>query len=83
MEIYAKQHNSQTVRARELERMLAPTMCHMSRVWGGGPRKKLHLMAQTNKQTNGHGDSMTESAQLGRFSEKGNKVLLSLAQTQF
>ena len=28
-----------------------------------GLKKKLHLMAQTNTQTNGHGDSMTESAQ--------------------
>ena len=25
--------------------------------------KKLHPMAQTNKQTNGHGDSMTDPAQ--------------------
>jgi len=74
--------NNITPKPLELERMLTPTMCHMSRV-GGGPRKKLNLMAQTNKQTNEHGDSMTESAQLGRFSEKGNKVLLSLAQTQF
>ena len=30
----------------------------------------MHPMAQTNRQTNGHGDSMTESAQWGRFSEK-------------
>ena len=27
------------------------------------PKKKLHVMAQTDRQTNGHGDSMTESAQ--------------------
>ena len=27
-------------------------------------------MAQTDRQTHGHGDSMTESAQWGRFSEK-------------
>ena len=31
--------------------------------------KKLNLMAQTHKQTDGHGDSMTESAQWGRFSD--------------
>ena len=50
MEIYAKQHNSQTVRARELERMLTPTMCHMSRVWGGGCLKKT-APDGTDKQT--------------------------------
>ena len=27
------------------------------------PKKKLHLKAQTDRQTDGHGDSMTESAQ--------------------
>ena len=36
--------------------------------------KKLHLMAQTtretDRQTSGHRDSMTESAQWGGFSEK-------------
>ena len=35
--------------------------------------KKLHLMAQTDKYPDGHGDSMTESAQRGRFSENGGK----------
>ena len=38
------------------------------------PRKKLHLMAQTNRQTHsqtdGHGDSMTNSAQRGQVGEK-------------
>ena len=34
-----------------------------------GLEKKLDPMAQTDKQTNGHGDSMTESAQWGQFSE--------------
>ena len=34
-----------------------------------GP-KKLQPMAKTNIQTDGHGDSTTESAQWGRFSEK-------------
>ena len=37
------------------------------------PIEKMHLMAQTDRQTNiktdGHGDSITESAQWGRFSE--------------
>ena len=31
--------------------------------------KKQHHMAQTDKQTDRHGDSMTISAQLGQFSE--------------
>ena len=42
------------------------------------PRKKLHPMGQThkhtNKQTDGHRNSMTKSAQWGRFSEKGNSA---------
>ena len=32
---------------------------------------------QTNKQTNGHADSMTESAQWGRFSENLYKKYIS------
>ena len=35
-----------------------------------GLGKKLHPMAQTDRQTDGHGGSTTESAQWGRFSEK-------------
>ena len=31
--------------------------------------KKLHPMSQNHTQTDGHGDSMTESAQGGQFSE--------------
>ena len=31
---------------------------------------------QTDKHTDGHGDSMTESAQGGRFSEKGKFISL-------
>ena len=31
--------------------------------------KKLHPMVQTNRQTRGHRDSTTESAQWGLFSE--------------
>ena len=31
--------------------------------------KKLHPLTQTHGQTYGHGNSMTESAQLGKFSE--------------
>ena len=38
-----------------------------------GLEQKLHPMTQTNRQTepqtDGHGDSMTESAQWGQFSE--------------
>ena len=37
--------------------------------------KKMHPMAQTNRQTSGHRDSMTESAQWGRFSENHVKIL--------
>ena len=33
------------------------------------PRKKLHLMAQTDRQTSGHANSMTKFAQWGQFSE--------------
>ena len=33
------------------------------------PSKKLHSMAQTDTQTHGHGDSMTNSAQWGRVGE--------------
>ena len=47
-----------------------------------GLGKKLHPMAQTNKQTHRqideHGDSMTESAQLGRFSENSYFASLGL-----
>ena len=32
--------------------------------------KKLHTMAQTDKQTDNHGHSMTELAQWGQFSEQ-------------
>ena len=31
--------------------------------------KKLHPMAETHRHTDRHGNSMTESAQWGRFSE--------------
>ena len=34
-----------------------------------GLEKKLHSMAQNHRQTDGHGDSVTESAQWGQFSE--------------
>ena len=34
-----------------------------------GLKKKLHPMTQTNKQTDAYGNSMTESAHWGRFSE--------------
>ena len=34
-----------------------------------GLGKKLHLMAHTDKQTNGHGDFMTNSAQWGQVGE--------------
>ena len=37
------------------------------------PKKKLHPMAQTHKQINGHGDSMTNSAQWGRVGENDDK----------
>ena len=32
--------------------------------------KKLHPMAQNHRQTDRHGNTMSESAQWGRFSEK-------------
>ena len=34
-----------------------------------GLENKMHLMAQTHTQKDGHGNSMTELAQWGRFSE--------------
>ena len=37
--------------------------------------KKLHLMAQNHTQIHGHGDSMTESAQWGQFSENNKTVI--------
>ena len=40
--------------------------------------KKLHPMAQTDRQTDGHGDSMTDAAQWSIFSEN-----LSLGKTVF
>ena len=33
----------------------------------------MHPMAQTDRHTEGHGNSMTESAQWGRFSEKAEE----------
>ena len=46
-------------------------------------------MAQTNRQTDGHGDSMTELAQWGRFREKSQKLqkkysaITKINQTKF
>ena len=45
----------------------------------GPPLLPWDLMAQTNTQNHGHGDSMTNSAQWGRVGEKGEDSYIAVS----